>query len=126
MVIDLEKKIEDKVKELERINKEIEKIKEKKGKGGASEGERETEEKLADLVSEDKHAKLLEKAVEADIRRQREGYLDSIGWEAWEIGATGPDMLKLRKLGIVEVVYKSNKHTGYKLVDREKIKEIVK
>jgi len=84
-----------------------------------------TEDPLVALMLEDpKYIKLLEKAVEVDIKKEEEGYLD-IGWEAYEIGAMGHEMLKLRKLGVVEVVYKSNKRTGYKLADRGRVKEAI-
>jgi len=84
------------------------------------------EDPLVALMLEDpKYIKLLEKAVEADIKKEEKGYLDSIGWEAYEIGAMGHEMLKLRRLGVVEVVYKSNKRTGYKLADRERVKEAI-
>jgi|GEM_PF-2370929 len=84
------------------------------------------EDPLLKLVLEDgRYLKLLENALKRDIEREKEGYLDSIGWEAHEIGALGHEMLKLRKLGVVRVVYKSNKHTGYKLVERERVREVI-
>ena len=83
------------------------------------------EDPLVALMLEDpKYIKLLEKAVEVDIKKEEKGYLD-IGWEAYEIGAMGHEMLKLRKLGVVKVTYKSNRRTGYKLADRERVKEAI-
>ncbi|AMM53706.1 hypothetical protein TQ32_03845 [Pyrococcus kukulkanii] len=84
------------------------------------------EDPILRLVLEDpRYLDLLEVAVRTDIKKEKEGWLDSIGWEAYEIGATGPEMQKLRRLGVVKVVYKSNKHTGYKLVDRERVKQAI-
>lgn len=78
---------------------------------------------IALLNEKPEYAEILQRALEVDEEREKEGYLDTIGWPAYEVGATGHEMRKLLKLKVVEVVYKSNKHTGYKLTDRGRVRK---
>ena len=78
---------------------------------------------IALLIEKPEYIEILQRALEKDIEKEQKGYLDTIGWDAYEIGATGNDMRKLLKLRVVEVVYKSGRHTGYRLKDREHVKK---
>jgi len=80
---------------------------------------------LAFLLENERYVEILRRAVEYEESRDvKEEWLRS--WEAYHVGATGAEILKLRRLGLVEVMMKSNRHTWYKLSDREKVKEYIK
>ncbi|MHC1597426.1 MAG: hypothetical protein ACXQT3_03820 [Methermicoccaceae archaeon] len=80
---------------------------------------------VALLMKKPELVEILEKALEVDVEKEQTGYLDTIGWKAYEVGATGTEMRQLLKHKAVEVVYKSSKHTGYRLKDREKVKKVI-
>jgi hypothetical protein len=47
-------------------------------------------------------------------------------FEAWEIGSDNRDLIKLMKLGVVEIVLKTNKHTIWRVKDIAKIERLIK
>jgi len=84
------------------------------------------EDPLVALMLEDpKYITILEKAIEVDAEIEEKGWT-SIGWEAYEIGATSAEILKLRRLGIVEIINKTRRRTHYRLKDPERVKEAIK
>jgi len=48
-----------------------------------------------------------------------------LGFEAWEIGTDNKTLLKLVNAGILEITYKSNKHTFFKLKNIELAKQFL-
>jgi len=46
-------------------------------------------------------------------------------FQAWEIGATNQDLLKLMRLGIVRITLRTNRNTYWKVVDKEKLKKLI-
>jgi len=47
-------------------------------------------------------------------------------FEAYQVSANNKDLFKLVKLGILEITYKSNKNTVYKVVDLNKLEQLIK
>ena len=81
---------------------------------------------IALLIEKPEYVEILQKALEKDIEKEQDGYLDTIGWKAYEVGATGNEMRKLLKLRVVEIVHKTSRKTGYRLKDRERVKKALK
>ena len=77
---------------------------------------------IALLIENPEYVEILQRALEKDIEKEEKGFLDRVGWKAYEVGATGIEMRKLLKLGVVEIVYKSSRKTGYKLKDRDRVR----
>ncbi len=50
-------------------------------------------------------------------------YFKDLGWEWWEVRVEPHNIRKLLSRGIVDIVYKSSRHTGYLLVDRLAVKK---
>ena len=76
------------------------------------------------LMENERYVDILKKAVELEEELERKG--SWVRWEAYEVGAFGYDVVKLRNAGIVELVMKTNRHTYYKLVDRDAVKKAIK
>lgn len=75
---------------------------------------------VALLMKDKRYLNILKKALKVET----DGDIE-FGWEAYKVGATGAELMKLRRMGVVEIVYKSNRHTEYRLVDPEKIQNII-
>jgi len=78
---------------------------------------------IALLIEKPEYVEILQRALEVDEEKEKDGYLDTIGWKAYEVGATGHEMRQLLKLRVVEIVHKTNRKTGYRLKDRERVKK---
>ena len=78
---------------------------------------------IALLIEKPEYVEILQRALEKDLEKEQDGYLDTIGWKAYEVGATGNEMRKLLKLRVVEVVHKTSRKTGYRLKDRERVRK---
>ena len=47
-------------------------------------------------------------------------------FQAWEVNATNRDLLRLMRMGIVRITFKSNRNTFWEVVDREKLENLVR
>lgn len=74
------------------------------------------------LLHDERYVNILKRALEVEKELEKKGWSD-IGWEAYEVGAVGNELLKLRKMGVVEVVMKTSRHTNYKLSDPERVRK---
>ena len=78
---------------------------------------------IALLIEKPEYVEILQRALEVDEEKEKDGYLDTIGWKAYEVGATGHEMRQLLKLRVVEIVHKTSRKTGYRLKDRERVRK---
>lgn len=73
------------------------------------------------MAENPKYREILQRAVEIEERdAQKEHWL---GWEWNQVRAHPSGLMKLVIAGIVQVTYKSNRSTMYKLSDRKAVKE---
>jgi len=67
---------------------------------------------------------ILKKALE--VENEKEKKFGDRHFEAWEVDAMPHEMIKLRRLGLVKIVYRSNRYTIYRLADPEEVRRIVR
>lgn len=66
---------------------------------------------------------IIEKAIIAEEKQLETGSL--MGWEYHEVNTHWGTLQKMMREGLIEVIYKSNKHTCYALKDREGMKKML-
>jgi len=74
------------------------------------------------LRNNPKYVELLRNALEYEEEIER-GERYHLGWEAYEVGGIGPELLKLRRLGVIKVTFKSRSATHYRIVDIERVRK---
>lgn len=62
----------------------------------------------------------LRKLTEFENKNPKNNKYLGIGWESYELGLRPCDIKNLLNDGLVHIVYRSNKHTGY-LLNREEV-----
>ncbi|WP_157727017.1 hypothetical protein [Thermococcus siculi] len=77
---------------------------------------------VALIVKDERYKKILQKALEVEKQLEEKGWSD-FGWEAYEVGAIGSELVKLRKMGVVDVITKTNRHTHYRIIDPERVRK---
>ena len=78
------------------------------------------------LITNPKYAEILERAVAAEERLDKDPLRVNLGWEWHDVQAYPASLVKLVVSGIARVAYKSNSGTMYRLVDRQAVKLALK
>ena len=47
-------------------------------------------------------------------------------FQAWEVNATNRDLVRLMRMGIVRIAFKTNRNTYWEVVDKEKLKNLIR
>jgi len=81
------------------------------------------EQKIISFARDPEWRRIFEKMIKAEEENESKGYM--CDWEWHEINTPPHVIRKLVYEGIVEITHKSNKHTYYRLVDRELTKQIL-
>jgi hypothetical protein len=73
------------------------------------------------LAENPKYVEILKRAVEHEEKHMNEPYY--LGWEWHDVKAWPVELMKLVREGIINIKYKSSRHTSYVLADREAVKK---
>ncbi len=76
------------------------------------------------LISDRRYVEILKNALEKERELEEKGI--GIGWEAYEVGANWREISKLVNMHIVRISMKTNRHTNYKIVDKNRVVEALK
>ena len=77
------------------------------------------------LREKEQFLEILKTIIAYEEEHQDDQYFDSLGWEWSDVQVAPWDLMTLWRRGILKIVYKSRKHTGYLLADREETKRAV-
>jgi hypothetical protein len=78
------------------------------------------------LITNPKYYEILERAVAAEERLDKDPLRANLGWEWHDAQAYPASLVKLVVSGIIKVQYKSNSGTMYRIIDRQAVKQALK
>ena len=81
-------------------------------------------QEFAKLLTNPKYREILQRAIEIEDRDGKKEHW--LGWEWHEVRAYPASLVKLVIAGIIQISFKSNSSTTYRIVDRAAVKEALK